>query len=101
MPLDPRSWGLGFIVQPDGTVLALQFHADEDDLHTVDMGGHPWILLRARPTEQGHLTAPSLEAWLDYAPGAAAALQAVADADQVNRDAAEQPPPPDDPTTGS
>ncbi len=66
--MHPDAWGMGFIAQPDGTFLAMRFSSAEGDLRVQSVpGGPPWLLLRARPTERGHLTAPSFDEWAAFA----------------------------------
>lgn len=85
--MHPDAWGMGFIAQPDGTFLAMRFSAAEGDLRVQSVPGRPpWLLLRARPTERGHLTAPSFDEWAAFAAAEVDAVQqlARAQADVVN-----------------
>lgn len=74
-PMHPEAWGMGFIAQPDGTFIAMRFSSAEGDLRIQAMPGEPpWLLVRARPTERGHLTAPSYDEWAAFAASEVAAV---------------------------
>lgn len=93
--VDPALWGMGWIARPDGTFVLVKFTAAAGDVKLTqepDLPA-PTLLLRCRPTDQGHLTTPNLDAVLSFMASevqAVAALaqaehQVVAEAERVTR----------------
>lgn len=82
--VDPALWGMGFVARPDGTYIMVKFDAAAGDVKVTSEPGlpAPTLLIRCRPTDQGHVSTPELEPVLRFMESEVAAVAALRRAEE-------------------